>query len=156
VLWATAFALAGAAGLIARPAIGPELLGGPAIGLALFVMLAGGRPRFPARRASVLAARGVYLVGGAAFEELIWRGIALALLTRPLGTFAALGLTSVLFALSHRRALGRPTVVHVATGAAFGVAFVWGGLASAILAHAVYNVLVDLGVQAQGLEWGSR
>ncbi len=148
MLWATVGAFAAAAGLVTRPVLGPRLAGGPAIGIGLFVLLARGWPRLPARPGSVIATRAAYLIGAAAFEEVLWRGIALTLLASRLGPAAALALTSGLFALSHRRALGRGSAVHLATGGAFGMAFLSGGLLSAILAHAVYNVLVDLGVQA--------
>ena len=149
LLWATAFIGATAAGLVQAPSAGPSLLGGPAIGAALFVLLAADRPRAPGRPATVLAARAAYLVAAAAFEELLWRGLALALISSRVGPLAALGLTSVTFALWHRRSLGRRRAVHAATGLGFGAAFLWGGLVASILAHAVYNVLVDLSVQAE-------
>jgi membrane protease YdiL (CAAX protease family) len=149
LLWATAFVGAAAVGLVPAPSARPSLLGGPAIGAALFVLLAAGRPRAPDRPAAVLVARAAYLVAAAAFEELLWRGLALALISSRVGPLAALASTSVAFALWHRRSLGRQRAVHAATGLGFGAAFLWGGLAASILAHAVYNVLVDLSVQAQ-------
>jgi membrane protease YdiL (CAAX protease family) len=148
LLWATAFAFALAGGLLTWPVLGPALLGGPAVGLALFVLLAGDRPRLPRRPKGVVIARGTYLAAAAAFEELVWRGVALGTLSPRLGWPPALVLSSVGFALWHRRMLGCRSVVHVATGAGFGLAFLSGGLLSAILAHAVYNELVDLRVQA--------
>jgi membrane protease YdiL (CAAX protease family) len=96
-----------------------------------------------------VVARVAYLLGAAGFEELLWRGLALGLSSHWVGPVAALGLTSVTFALWHRRSLGRRWAIHVATGFGFGAAFLWGGLAASILAHAVYNVLVDLSVQAE-------
>jgi membrane protease YdiL (CAAX protease family) len=149
LLWAAAFVGAAAAGLVPPPSTGPGLLCGPAIGVGLFVLLAGGRPRVPVRPAAVLVGRATYLVAAAAFEELLWRGLALALISARAGSLAALALTSVAFALWHHRSLGRRRAVHAATGLGFGAAFLWGGLAASILAHAVYNVLVDLSVQAE-------
>jgi membrane protease YdiL (CAAX protease family) len=144
----TAFVAAAGAGLVAPPNVGPGLLGGLAIGAGLFVVLARNRPRAPRRRGAVVIARAAYLAGAAAFEELLWRGLALGLSSEWVGPVAALGLTTVGFALLHRRSLGRRWPVQGVTGLGFGAAFLWGGLAASILAHAVYNVLVDLSVQA--------
>jgi membrane protease YdiL (CAAX protease family) len=124
---------------------------GPVCGATLFVALAGGRlPRArPAGRPRSLAIRWVWIGSLAALEELLWRGLALASLARTLGPIAALLLTSVGFAFWHRRSLGRRCAVHVVTGAGFGAAFLVGGLVSAMLAHAIYNVLVDWAVQVE-------
>jgi membrane protease YdiL (CAAX protease family) len=146
---------ASAAGFITVPVFAPRLLGGPAIGAGLFLLLAGGPPRLPQRPLSVIVARASFLLVGAAFEELLWRSLALGFLSSTIGPIGALALTSIAFALWHHRALGRRSVVHVTTGAGFGAAFLVGGLGAAILAHAVYNVLVDVSVQAQGPR-GSR
>jgi membrane protease YdiL (CAAX protease family) len=131
------------------PRLGPALVGGLAIGAGLFVLLAGDCPRAPKRPATIVIARAAFLVGAAGFEELLWRGLALGLSSHWVGPVAALGLTSVAFALWHRRSLGRRWAVHALTGLGFGAAFLWGGLAASIVAHAVYNVLVDLSVQAE-------
>jgi membrane protease YdiL (CAAX protease family) len=149
LLWAASFAAAAACGLVTAPALGLGLLTGPAIGAGLFLVLAGGLPRLPRRPPRIVAGRAGYLLAAAVFEELIWRGLALGMLLNATGPPAALVLTSIGFALWHRRALGRRSAVHVATGAGFGVAFLVGGLVAAILAHAVYNVLVDISVQAE-------
>jgi hypothetical protein len=130
------------------PRPGAGLLLGPAVGAGLFVLLAGCAPRLPRRRPGVIAARSAYLAAAACFEELLWRGVALAVLAAWLGPAVALVLTSLAFALSHRRTLGLRSAVHVVTGLGFGAAFLGGGLAAAALAHALYNVLVDLSVQA--------
>jgi membrane protease YdiL (CAAX protease family) len=148
LLWATAFVAAAGVGLVHSPKLGPGLLGGLAIGAALFVLLAGDRPRAPKRPAAIVIARGAFLVGAAGFEELLWRGLALGLSSHWVEPVIALGLTSVAFALWHRRSVGRRWAVHAVTGLGFGAAFIWGGLAASILGHAVYNVLVDLSVQA--------
>jgi membrane protease YdiL (CAAX protease family) len=144
----TAFIAAAGAGLVAPPNVGPGLVGGLVIGAGLFVLLAGDRPHAPKRPLGIILARAAYLVGAAGFEELLWRGLALGLGSHWVGPLAALALTSVGFALWHHRSLGRRWGVHGATGFGFGAAFIFGGLAASILAHAVYNVLVDLSVQA--------
>jgi CAAX protease family protein len=149
LLWGAAFVASAAAGLVPPPKAGLGLLGGLAIGAGLFVLLAADRPRAPDRPAAVLVTRAAYISAAAAFEELLWRGLALALISSRAGPVVALVLTSVAFALWHRRSLGRRRAVHAATGLGFGLAFLWGGLASSILAHAAYNVLVDLSVQAE-------
>ena len=150
LLWATAFAAAAIVGLPRRssPLDGPAAVAiGAAAGLALFVVLAG-RPRRPRRRPGLTVARSAWLSAGAAFEEVLWRGLALALLLPRVGMAAALGATSTGFALSHRHQ-GRGGAVHFVTGGVFGATFVCAGLAAAIAAHASYNVLVDLGVLAE-------
>jgi membrane protease YdiL (CAAX protease family) len=113
------------------------------------VVLARGLPRLPRRPLAVVGARTGYLLGAVVFEELLWRGIAMGLLVHRLGPATALVLTSVGFAFWHHVSLGRRSAVHVTTGLGFGSAFLLGGLTAAILAHGVYNVLVDLSVQAQ-------
>jgi membrane protease YdiL (CAAX protease family) len=123
---------------------------GPLTGAALFVLLAGGRlpqVRLPLRRA--LAVRWISLGVGAGLEELVWRGLVLGGLAAAVGAAPGLALSSAGFALWHRPALGRLCAVHVVTGAGFGCAFLAGGLAAAMLAHGVYNVLVDWAVQAE-------
>jgi hypothetical protein len=134
-------------------ALDARVLAGPLAGAALFGLLAGGRlPRArPALRRS-LARRWARLGLRAAGEELVWRGLVLGGLAVLIGPPAALALSSAGFAASHWPALGRSSVVHLLTGAAFGVAFLIGGLVTAALAHAVYNVLVDWAVLAQRRE----
>jgi membrane protease YdiL (CAAX protease family) len=149
LLRATAFLAAVATGLVVPPSPSPGFLAGPAIGTALFVILARDRPHLPERPVAVVVVRGGYLFAAAAFEELLWRGLGLALLADLTGPLLALVLTSCAFALWHRRSCGRQSAVHVVTGLGFGGAFFAGGLVAAILAHASYNVLVDLSVQAK-------
>jgi membrane protease YdiL (CAAX protease family) len=124
---------------------------GPVCGATLFVALSGGRlPRArPAGRLVPLAIRWASIVSLAAVEELVWRGLALAWLLPALGPIAALLLTSVGFALWHGPVLGRRCAVHVVTGAGFGSAFLVGGLLAAVLAHAIYNVLVDWALHSE-------
>ena len=144
LLWAAALAAALAVGLPAfRPALGDRasVLIGPAVGAGMFVGLAGARP--PKLHAPPIA-RAAWLAASAAFEELAWRAVALAVLAAWMGVMAALLVTSIGFAAAHRARLGRRARVHALTGAAFGAAFVCAGLVAAIAAHSVYNLLVDL------------
>jgi membrane protease YdiL (CAAX protease family) len=124
---------------------------GPLCGAALFVALAGGR--LPHARVSArpgaLALRWLSLGALAGLEELVWRGLALAALALALGSAAALVLSSVGFAVWHAPALGRRCAIHTVTGLSFGSAFLVGGIAAAVLAHAIYNVLVDWAVQVE-------
>jgi Type II CAAX prenyl endopeptidase Rce1-like len=149
LLWATALVAALAVGL---PAFRPELQGrasvlvGPAVGAGLFLGLAG--TRFPEFRAPTIA-RAAWLGASAAFEELAWRAVALAVLAAWMGVLAALVVTSVGFAAAHQARLGRRARVHVLTGAGFGAAFVCAGLVAAIAAHWVYNLLVDLALRGE-------
>ncbi len=96
-----------------------------------------------------MLARIGYLAAAAAFEEVLWRGLALGALLSRFGSAVALAATSAGFALWHVRSLGRRSTIHCATGCSFGAAFLYGGLAAAIPAHGVYNILVDLGVQTE-------
>jgi membrane protease YdiL (CAAX protease family) len=128
-----------------------ELAIGPASGLALFVALTGGRlppARLPGRRRAV-ALRWFWLAATATLEELVWRGVVLAGLALALGPIAALVLSAAGFAVWHARALARRCAVHTVTGAAFGGAFLLGGLTAAVLAHGTYNLLVDWAVHAE-------
>jgi hypothetical protein len=126
---------------------------GPVCGATLFFALSGGHlPRTrPAGRLVPLAIRWASIGSRAAVEELVWRGLALAWLLLALGPIAGLLLTSVGFSLWHGRVLGRRCAVHVLTGVGFGCAFLVGGLAAAVLAHAIYNVLVDWALHSEPL-----
>jgi membrane protease YdiL (CAAX protease family) len=123
---------------------------GPLFGIALFVALAGGRlPNArPRARGRALTLRWLWLGVLAGVEELIWRGLVLGGLAAAVGAAGALLLSAGSFAVWHAPGLGRWSAVHVLTGVGFGTAFLVGGLAAAILAHATYNVVVDWGVQA--------
>ena len=124
---------------------------GPVAGVATFLLLAGGRfplalPR-PLGRAMVV--RWLTLGGAAALEEVFWRGVVLGGLLVLVGPLPALAASSAGFAIWHWPSLRRRCAVHLVTGAAFGAAFLVGGLAAAILAHALYNLLVDWAVHAE-------
>ena len=136
--------------MIAEPALAPMALG-PATGVGAFVLLAGGRfplacPR-PLGRAMLI--RWLVLAAGAGLEEVAWRGVVLAGLQLFVGPWPALGASSLGFAIWHWPSLRARCSVHLVTGAAFGGAFLTGGIAAAVLAHVFYNVLVDWAVHAE-------
>jgi membrane protease YdiL (CAAX protease family) len=135
---------------LAELALRSRFLIGPLSGTALFLLLAGGRlpgARLQLRRA--LAIRWLGFCGGACLEELVWRGLVLGGLATAVGVAPGLALSSAGFAVWHRPALGCRCAVHLVTGIGFGSAFLAAGLVAAMLAHGVYNVLVDWAVQAE-------
>jgi membrane protease YdiL (CAAX protease family) len=113
---------------------------GPPIGVGIFVALAG---------TAAGVARAAWLAAGAAFEELLWRGVVLAILASWTGAATALVASTAGFALAHRSRHGRRAWIHLVTGSAFGGAFVCAGLWAAIAAHAVYNLLADAGIRTE-------
>jgi membrane protease YdiL (CAAX protease family) len=124
---------------------------GPVAGAASFFVLSGGRfplvlPR-PLGRA--MAVRWLALGATAALEEVVWRAVVLGGLLIFVGPWPALAVSSAAFAIWHWPTLHRRCTVHLVTGAAFGGAFLVGGLLAAILAHALYNLLVDWAVHAE-------
>jgi hypothetical protein len=131
--------------------LAPRVLIGPLSGVALFALLAGAR--FPRARprplGRALAVRWARLGAAAGLEEFVWRGLVLGGLIAALGAVLGLALSSAGFAAWHWQSLGRGCGVHLVTGAGFGAAFLVGGLAAAMLAHGVYNVLVDWAVHAE-------
>ena len=108
---------------------------GLAAGVGLFACLARARPR------ASLTPAAVAVVAVGLSEEAAWRGFALARLAAPLGLAAAVGITSVCFALTHLPALRlRGAAVQLATGGVFGTVFAaTGSLLACALAHATYN-----------------
>jgi membrane protease YdiL (CAAX protease family) len=85
----------------------------------------------------------------AGLEEVAWRGVVLGGLMVILGQWPALAVSSGAFAMWHWSSLRARSAVHLVTGAAFGGAFLAGGLAAAMLSHALYNLLVDWAVHAE-------
>ena len=124
---------------------------GPASGAAVFLLLAGGRipPGRPRPLGRPILIRWVRLTVAAGLEEVVWRGMLLGALLLVVGPWAALAVSSATFALWHWPSLRRGCAVHVVTGAAFGGAFLLAGVLAAILAHALYNLLVDWAVHAE-------
>jgi membrane protease YdiL (CAAX protease family) len=130
-----------------------RVLAGPLTAALLFAALAQGRvPRARVLLRPGLAVRWGGLAVGAALEELVWRGIVLGGLAAAVGPLPALAISSLGFAVWHWPSVGRRCLVHVATGGAFGAACLLGGLATAVVAHAVYNLLVDWAVLAHRRE----
>ena len=117
-----------------------------------FATLAGGRvrPLVPSRGRLPSAARlSVHFAGRAAFEEALWRGLALGSLAAAFGPAAGLVLSTGGFAASHVATQGRLAAAHLVTGSAFGTTYlVTGHLLAAVLAHAAYNALVTFAVVA--------
>jgi membrane protease YdiL (CAAX protease family) len=85
----------------------------------------------------------------AGLEEVVWRGAVMGGLVFLLGPWLALAASSAAFAIWHWSSLRGWCAVHLVTGAAFGGALLAGGLAAAMLAHALYNLLVDWAVHAE-------
>jgi ABC-2 type transport system ATP-binding protein len=132
---------------------GEALVLGVLAGAGLFAALArrripvDGLRTVPSRR---VLARSVVLCVRSAKEEAIWRGLGLGLLVATCGRLGALAVSSAVFAGAHVARQGRRAIVHLATGAVFGGAYlVTGRLGSAIVAHGTYNVLVGVGALAQ-------
>jgi len=130
-------------------------LASAAIAGVLYTLLARRLPRAPGlvpRRPGRIAARGLALAGRAAWEETLWRWVLLGRLSGLFGAGPALALTSLGFGLSHRRTQGwHGAGVHVLTGGVFGgVYLVSESLLAAVVAHAVYNALVAVAIEAPG------
>lgn len=117
---------------------------GLALGAGLFSAAAGRlpQPQRPSERDGALL---IAAACAAAVEELFWRGALPRLLRRaPTGvTFAS---TSIGFVLAHRRhSRGPALITHALLAVALGsVAARRNGLATAVVAHATYDVLVLL------------
>ena len=141
---------------IASPQVGLAL--GACSGLALFAALA--RRPLPAgalapglRRRTL--ARALVLTGQSAYEEALWRGLCLGTVSLALGRLAGLVAATTLFAAAHVPKQGRLAGTHLLTGAVFGLVYIATGLlAAAIVAHALYNVLVGLALLAAPVRFG--
>jgi len=133
------------------PTVGPvseAIVLGCLAGASVFLLLARRSIRaaalsaLPPRR---LLARSIVLTAKSAEEEAIWRGLVLGPLVAPLGPLGALASSSALFAGAHVRHLGRRAWAHLATGVAFGLAYLaTGRLVAAMAAHSTYNILVGV------------
>jgi membrane protease YdiL (CAAX protease family) len=117
---------------------------GIALGAALFSAAAGRlpRPRRPTERDSALL---IAAACSAGVEELLWRGAVPRLLHRTDRRFVV-AITSLGFVLAHRRhARGRALATLALLTITLGsVAARRNGLATAVVAHATYDVLVLL------------
>ncbi len=113
---------------------------GVVAGSVLFLVVTRRRACPPVRAVSLplLLARCGLLGLLATNEEIVWRRVALGELLFG-GATAALAASTLAFALAHR---ARPAL-HLLTGATFGGLYLaTGALASSIVAHWAYNVLV--------------
>jgi membrane protease YdiL (CAAX protease family) len=124
---------------------------GPIAGTTSFLVLTGGRfpHALPRPLGAAMVVRWCTLGAAAGLEEVVWRGAVLGGLLVLVGPWPALAASSVGFAIWHWSSLRAHCAVHVATGAAFGGAFLVGGLIAAMLGHALYNLLVDWAVHAE-------
>jgi membrane protease YdiL (CAAX protease family) len=120
---------------------GPATLVGCLAGAVLFGLLA---QALPSARLEAWTRRDTtrtsFFLLWAWVEETVWRRLVLGGLALQTGWPIALVGSSLAFAATHR--FGRPS--NLATGFAFGsVYLVTGTLVAPIVAHAVYNVLLD-------------
>ena len=124
---------------------------GPVAGAGAFLLLSGGRfpLSLPPPFGRAMVVRWVALGAAACLEEVVWRGMVLGGLLTRVGLWPALAVSSVGFAAWHWPSLRGRCAVHLVTGAAFGCAFLAGGLVAAMLGHALYNLLVDWAVHAE-------
>ena len=116
------------------------LAAGAAAGVLLFVGAARRAPRLPSAHGGlpVLVAKQGVLGLWAANEEILWRRIVLGELL-PLSALAAVALSTLGFALAHRRR----QALHLMTGTCFGgVYLATGSLGASVAAHWLYNALV--------------
>jgi membrane protease YdiL (CAAX protease family) len=120
---------------------------GVPLGGAIFGVVAGRlpRPRRPERRERPLLAA---VAVSAAVEEVLWRGLTLRLLRRA-GSAPAVLATSAGFAAAHRpHAEGQALATHALLAGVLGCAALHaGGLVTAAIAHATYDVLVLLDME---------
>jgi membrane protease YdiL (CAAX protease family) len=111
---------------------------GAAAGVVLFGALSRRRPSFAGMPSQRVLGRQLFVGLCAANEEIVWRRTLLGELL-PAGSVVALVVSSAGFAVAHRRS----RLVHVGTGAVFGVLYLATGvLGASIAAHWVYNALV--------------
>jgi membrane protease YdiL (CAAX protease family) len=128
--------------LHARVSLPGALALGAAVGVALAQALAG-RPIRPRLRRPRAAAGPLLLAGRAGLEEVAWRGFLLGALVPAVGPAAATAASSVVFACAHPVRRRADRLVHVLTGAAFGLVYVASGrLLAAVAAHVAYNALL--------------
>jgi ABC-2 type transport system ATP-binding protein len=118
----------------------------------LFALLSGQAPwrgRPPFRRAGSLGVKAAYTTITSAAEEVLWRWLVLGGLAPVVGLAPAFLVATVGFALTHGTRRRDVVAVHLATGAVFGAVYVGTGrIEVAILAHALYNWLVVVAIEA--------
>ncbi len=125
---------------------------GLGVGALLFLTLAGGPStvwRISRSRVPSIVARGGYLLGQAAVEEIVWRAYVFGLTMQIAGAGPAFVVSTLGFAAAHLRSQGRQAWVQLVTGGAFAAVFyTTSSLTAAILAHGTYNLLVALAVES--------
>lgn len=112
------------------------------LGIALAMGVVGWAPKWP-------DSGWIWLINNALLvtlaEEALFRGYVQQQLAtrwrhRPWGAWAALGVAAVLFGLAHFAGGWQWMLLATIAGAAYGVAYRYGGLAAAVLAHLGLNV----------------
>jgi ABC-2 type transport system ATP-binding protein len=130
----------------------PALLASVVAAGLLFALLSGQAPwrgRPPFRRAGPVGVKAAYTTITSAAEEVLWRWLVLGGLAPVVGLAPAFLGATVGFALTHGTRRRDVVAVHLATGAVFGgVYVVTGRIEAAILAHALYNWLVVVAIEA--------
>jgi membrane protease YdiL (CAAX protease family) len=128
--------------LHARTSLPAALAAGAGAGVALAQVLAG-RPIRPRLRRPRTGAGPLLLAGRAGVEEVAWRGFLLGALVPVVGPAGATAASSVVFACAHPVRRRADRLVHLLTGAAFGLVYLASGrLVGAVAAHVAYNALV--------------
>ena len=135
-----------------EPAVSPPwgAASGGAIGLVLFLVVqrTWKPPLHVSRnRGAFLAVSGLVLLLRSASEEIFWRWFVLGGLAVLLGVWMAAAISALGFAISHvePRAIGQ----HLFTGSALASAYaLTGSLVAVVAAHATYNFLVALSIEA--------
>ena len=143
LVWTTAAAVTAVVVDPPRPDAEVPWLAAAAFGVVAGATLFAVIPRRPSRHrlratTATLLTTNAFLAVCVLNEELIWRRLILGELLVA-GPALALAVSSVAFAVVHRR----HRATHVLTGVVFGGAYLaTGALAAAIAAHLVYNALL--------------
>lgn len=149
-LLATGVAAGAMPQLHARVSLPVALAAGAAAGAVLAQALAG-RPMRPQLRRPRTAAGPLLLAGRAGVEEVAWRGFLLGALVPVVGAAGATAASSAVFACAHPVRRPADRLVHLLTGAAFGLVYLAGGrLAGAVAAHVAYNALLAAAAPRRG------
>jgi membrane protease YdiL (CAAX protease family) len=130
----------------------PALLLGGCTGVLLFALLAGSEARLGLNRDRLaFLGFGIGLTAiAAAKEEVIFRGVLMAVFAEAYSAIPALVFSAAIFAGAHDHQGAEGVQVHFLTGLAFGgvMALTW-NLPAAILAHTVYNGCILLASEAR-------
>ena len=112
--------------------------------------------RSPGNPMSIVASMAAVSLGAAVTEELLFRGLALQALERMAGSWAALGITALLFGLLHlanpAATLWSSLAIAVEAGVLLGAAFLWRrNIWFAVGLHFAWNTAVGLlGIPVSG------